>query len=112
MEREQFLKYAVQRIITEFLRHLHDGKCLEYVAHRVEYCSTLFSQPLNSTYSFDVIIHPVDHGFKVQLIAEMLNVSKRTVFRCLQEFSLSTNYNDRDVSRHMTSPGFSGIPVF
>ena len=28
----------------------------------------------------------------------MLNVSKRTVFRRLQEFSLSTNYYDRDVS--------------
>ena len=28
----------------------------------------------------------------------MLNLSKRTVFRRLQEFSLSTNYYDRDVS--------------
>ena len=55
MEREQFLKSAVQRIITECLRNLHDGKCLEYVAYRVEYCSTLCSQTMKSTYSFDAI---------------------------------------------------------
>ena len=55
MKREQFLKPAVKRIITECLRHLHGGKCLKYVAHRVEYCSTLCSQAMNSTYSFDAV---------------------------------------------------------
>ena len=55
MKREQLLKPAVKRIITECLRHLHGGKCLKYVAYRVEYCSTLCSQAMNSTYSFDAV---------------------------------------------------------
>ena len=138
MQREQFLKSVEQRIIAECLQHLHDGKCLEYVAHHVEWCSTLCSQAMNSTYSFDaikeiidilcdvylkidsviliesiwnternvfsgapgrpkfdiseeILIQLIDHDIKVQLIADMLNVSKRTIFRRLQEFSLSTN---------------------
>ena len=41
--------------------------------------------------SEEILIQLIDHGIKVQLIADMLNVSKRTVFRRLQEFSLSTN---------------------
>ena len=146
MEREQFLKSPMQRIITECLRHLHDGKCLEYVTYREECCSTLCSQAVNSTYSFDaikevieilrdvylkkesvisdesiriteknvefsgapgrpkfdiseeILIDLKDHDFKVQLIAKMLNVIKKAVFRHSQEFSLSAKYNDRNMS--------------
>ena len=60
METEQFSKSAVQQIITECLQHLHDGKCLEYVPHRAEYCSTLCSQAMPSTYSFDAIKEVID----------------------------------------------------
>ena len=60
MQREQFLKSVEQRIIAECLQHLHDGKCLEYVAHHVEWCSTLCSQAMNSTYSFDAIKEIID----------------------------------------------------
>ena len=48
--------------------------------------------------SEEILIHLKDHGFKVQLIAKMLNVIKKAVFRHSQEFSLSTNYNDRNMS--------------
>lgn len=151
MEREQFLKSAVQRIIIECLRHLHNGKCLEYVTYRVECCSNLCSQAMNSIYPFhaikevieilrdvylkresvisdesiriteitllqnyvvfsgapgrpkfaiseEILIHLKDHGFKVQLNAKMLSVIKKAVFRHSQEFSLSGNYNDRNMS--------------
>ena len=41
--------------------------------------------------SEEILIQLIDHGFTVQLIADTLNASKRTVFHRLQEFSLSTN---------------------
>ena len=60
MEREQFLKSVEQRIIAECLQHLRDGKCLQYVAYRVECCSTLCSQAMNSTYAFDAVKEIID----------------------------------------------------
>ena len=111
----------------------------------MEYCSTLCSHAVNSTYSFgaikevievlcdvcqkietvistesigitennivfsfvfcatrkakfDINVEILIHVFKVQLTAEMLKVSKRTIFGCLQEFPLATSCKDRDVS--------------
>lgn len=70
MEREQFSKSAVQQIITECLRYLHDGKCLEHVPYRMEYCSTLCSQAMTSTYSFDAIKEVIDILYDVYLKTE------------------------------------------
>lgn len=36
----------------------------------------------------------IEYGFTAPFIAEMLSVSKRTIFRRMQQYSLSTNHND------------------
>ena len=83
MEREQFSKSAAQQIITECLRHLHNGKCLEYVPYRVEYCSTLCSQAMTSTYSFDAIKEVIDILCDVKIESvisiESIGITKRNV---------------------------------
>ena len=85
MEREQFSKSAAQQIITECLRHLHDGKCLEYVTYRAEYFSTLCSQAMTSTYSFDSIKEVIDILCDVYLkiesviSIESIGITKRNV---------------------------------
>ena len=89
MEREQFLKSAVQRIIIECLRHLHNGKCLEYVTYRVECCSNLCSQAMNSIYLFHAIKEVIEILRDVYLKRESV-ISDESIR--ITEITLLQNY--------------------